>query len=289
MEEWKILDDVELTKKVYTEKGIAWGAFWGGPVAAGYFLIENYKSLGHKAVVTKAWGITIFSTIIYFILAYFIKEVGRISIIPLFIICMMLARQVFTQKQAADVAAHIKRGGKVHSNWRVAGISLLFFLGTIGSIGSVWMMYTIQRPMVTIPLPVELVGPTTPARSTTSSRNNLMKSVVNNLQSKSYGAAGHVIVYNDFFFSELKIDSIAEELTSLGFFELDNKKSIYLEKVLFDYEFSITDASADVANEKTRIQYEQLRANMEAFLKDGKVTILLMDEDSEAVLLRFGV
>jgi len=287
MEELKVLDEVKLRTKVYNEKGIAWGAFLGGPIAAGYFLIENYKSLGNRAIVNKAWKITLISTVIYFILAYFLQEMMGISIVPILISCMIMARQVFREKQAVEVEAHIKKGGAVHSNWRVAGISLLFFLGTIGSIGSLLMMYGLQKS-TTIPPAVELVGPMLPARSTTSSRNNVMKSVVNKLESKPYGAAGHLLVYNDFFFSESKIDSIAEELTRLGYLDAPHPNNIYLEKVLFDYEFSITEVKAAITNKKMTAEYEQLRTEMEAFLKDGKVTILLIDEKSKEVLRRFG-
>lgn len=286
MEELKVLDDVKLIKKVYSQKGIALGAFLGGPVTAGYLLIENYKSLENRAVVNKAWGFTIFSTIIYYVLAYFLKEVVDMSTVPLFVACVVGASQIFKQLQAEDIEAYLQKGGEVHSNWRVAGIGLLFLLATIVILGAGLMLYKTQEPIV-IPPPQELVRPTVPARSTTSSGGNLMKSEVNSLQSKSYGDAAHVIVYNDFFFSELRIDTIAEQLIALGFFDA-NPKNIYLEKVLFDYEFSITDASADITTEKTNLEYEQLRADLEAFFKDGKVRILLMDENSEEILRDFG-
>lgn len=286
MEELKVLDDAKLTKKVYSQKGITLGAFMGGPVTTGYLLIENYKSLENRAVVNKAWGFTIFSTIIYYVLAYFLKEVMDMSTVPLFVACVVGSSQIFKQLQAKDVETYLQKGGEVHSNWRVAGIGLLFLLATIVVLGAGLMFYETEEPIV-IPPPQELVRPTVPARSTTSSSGNLMKSEVNSIQSKSYGDAGHVIVYNDFFFSELRIDTIAEQLRVLGFFE-ENQKQLYLEKVLFDYEFSVTDASADLTNEKTSLKYEQLRADLEVFLKDGKVRILLMDENSEEVLRDFG-
>jgi hypothetical protein len=287
MEELKVLDDVKLTKKVYSQKGVTLGAFLGGPVTAGYLLIENYKSLEKKSVVNKAWGITIISTVVYYALAYYLKEVLHVSTVPLFIICVAGAGQIFKQMQAADVEAYIQRGGEIHSNWRVAGIGLLFLLGTVLVLGAGLIFYQKESPIV-IPPPVELVESSIPARSTTSSSNNVMKSAVNSLESKSYGDAAHVIVYNNFFFSELQIDTIAEQLTALGFFDADNQKQVYLEKVLFDYEFSITDASADITTEKTNLKYEELRANMEAFLKDGKVRILLMGDGLDEVLAEFG-
>lgn len=286
MEEQKILDDVKRTEKVYSQKGITLGAFLGGPIAAGYFLIENYKSLDNKAVVNKAWGITIISTIIYYVLAYFLKEVVGVSTVPLFVTCVVGAGQIFKQIQAKDIEVHLQQGGDLHSNWRVAGIGLLFLFGTVFILGAGLMAYEVQSPII-MPPPAELIRPTIPARNTTSSSGHLMKSVVNSLESKSYGDAAHVIVYNNFFFSELKIDTISEKLTALGFFD-DNQKQVYLEKVLFDYEFSIIDASADITTEKTSLEYENLRANMEAFLKDGKVRILLMDEDLDEVLAEFG-
>jgi hypothetical protein len=287
MEDSNILDDVKPTKKIYTKGGITLGALFGGPIGAGYFLIENYKSLEKTAVVKKAWGISIISTVIYYALAYCMEEVIHTTTIPLFIVCVSGAGQLFKQLQATDVEAYIQRGGEVHSNWRVVGISLLFLIVTVTIIGSFSMRYILEEPAV-IPPAVELIESSTPARSTTSSRNNLMKSVVASLESKSYGDAAHLILYNNFFFSELKIDSIAEQLTVLDFFDAENQKKVFLEKVLFDYEFSITDASADITKEEVRAKYEQLRIDMETFLKDGKVRIILIEEDSEEVLAEFG-
>lgn len=74
----------------------------------------------------------------------------------------------------------------------------------------------------------------------------------------------------------------------MNFFDARNQKYIYLEKVLFDYEFSITDASANIEDKQTSLKYEQLRIDLEKFLKDGSVRVLLMDEDLEEVLGHFG-
>lgn len=287
-EELRILDNAKPTEKVYNEKGIILGALLGGPIAAGYFLIENYKSLDKQALVNKAWGITIGSTVLYFLLGYVIQEMFNISAVPVTVACVMGGRQIFKQEQAIDVETHIQQGGEVYSNWRAAGISLLFFIGMLIPIGIGAMLYA-PDPIDFEPTPTELVASDLPrpARSTTSSNSGLMKSVVASLETKSYGDAAHVIVYNNFFFTESKIDSIAEELTALGFFDASNQKYVYLEKVLFDYQFSITDASADVTTKQTIDQYEQLRISMETFLKDGKVHILLMDEDLEVVLAEF--
>lgn len=286
MEELHLLDEIKPTKKIYTKNGISLGAVLGGPIGLGYFLIENYKSFDKIALVKKAWGITIFSTLIYCFLAYYLKEVIGTTAIPLFVPCLGAARQIFKQEQASYVEAHIKNGGAIHSNWRVVGISFLCLVGTLTVLAIVVKLFGLEKPIV-IPPQEELVTATVPARSTTSSRNNLMKSVVANLESKIYGEAEHEVVYNNFFFSELKIDSIAEELTAVNFFDAKNRKEVHLEKVLFDYEFSIIDASADLTNESTRLRYQQLRTQMEGFLKDGKVSILLMDENLEEVLARF--
>lgn len=289
MQELKILDDSKPTEKVYKERGLAWGAFLGGPIIAGYLLIKNYKSLGKKSAVNKALGITIASTIIYCMLAYFFQEVVNLSFVPLAIICMVVTQQVFKQQQAADVETHIQKGGEVYSNWRAVGIGLLFSIIIISILVGI-AFYTYQETRF-VPTPTELEESSSapvPARSSTGSNNQLMKSVVASLESKSYGDVGHVIIYNNFFFTDSKIDSIAEYLTALDFFDAEGPKHIYLEKVLFDYEFSITDASADVNTEKTKLKYEKLRTDMELFFKEGKVRILLMDEYLEGVLAEFG-
>jgi hypothetical protein len=289
MTELNILDEEKSSRKIYNKRGVILGAFFGGPIAVGYFLVENYKSLDKREFVHKAWGITIISTVLYYIVAYLMETVLNTTTIPLYIACLIGTRQVFKQIQEADVEVYVQQGGNVHSNWRTVGISLLFLIGTLGILGTMVFLFNTEKSLIQpVPPPIELVEINPPARNTTSSSTNITKSAISSLESKSYGEAAHVIVYNNFFFSELKIDSIAEQLTTLGFFDGENRKEVYIEKVLFDYEFSIIDASAAVNKEKTNLRYEKLRANMETFLKDGKVFILLKDESLEEVLARFG-
>ena len=141
MDELNILDDSKPVKKVYNKQGITWGAFLGGPIGAGYFLIENYKSLDKRNVVNKAWGITIVSTVLYYIVAYLMETVLNTTTIPLYVVCLSGARQIFKQLQEADIEAYIQQGGEVYSNWRTVGISLLFLVGTLGC-----LLYTSPSP-----------------------------------------------------------------------------------------------------------------------------------------------
>jgi len=289
MEQLRVLDDVKPTEKIYNEKNIALGTLVGGPMAGGYFLIENYKSLGKGSLTAIAWGITIISTIAYHVTNFLMQDWTNISTIPLIFICVIVVRQFFKQKQKTDVDAYINQGGEVHSNWRVAGISLLFLAITIGISGIIAMYSSLEKDILIPPPPPRgLVESRRPARSSTGRNLSVTKSAVARIETKSYGAAAHVIIYNNFFFTELQIDSIAEQLIALDFFDAKNQKHVYLEKVLFDYEFSITDASADMTNERTKAKYEKLSVDLETFFGDGKVSILLMDEALEEVLERFG-
>jgi len=274
MEDQNILDEVKPIGKIYNEKSISLGAFFGGPIAAGYLLIENYKSLGKDGVINKAWIITIISSIAFLGLAMIVPDIKGINAI-FAIVCVTATRPIFKQYQEPDVNQYIEEGGELHSNWRVFGISTLILV-VFGSIMfAAYMMFADSAP------------------TSIATSNSMTESIETpssptpDFETKSYGDAAHVIVYNQAAFSENEIDAIAQRLTSLAFFNADNQKYVYLEKKMRNYEFSITDASADINDSKTKAQYTQLRTDMEDFLKDGKVSIILLDENLDEVLERF--
>lgn len=287
MEETHILDEAQSSQKVYNETGIALGTFFGGPIATGYLFVANYKNLGKGHLSKKVWGITAVVFILYCTILFIIQEIVTINIpnVVFPIISVAIARQLFKQQQEKDVEAHIQQGGEVYSLWRAGGISFIFSLVMISIFMGGYLWYGSDRILPSTP---SEEGWTVPPQEEPSSELTDPSSVVANLETRSYGEAAHVIVYNEVFFTKEKIDSIAEELTRLNFFDARNQKYIYLEKVLFDYEFSITDASANIEDKQTSLKYEQLRIDLEKFLKDGSVRVLLMDEDLEEVLGHFG-
>lgn len=285
MQETRILDQIKPSEKVYNERGIAIGAFLGGPLAAGYLLVANYRKLGKGYLTGKTWIMTAGSCLVYFVLAYFIPD--KVPSIVLPITCVAVARQVFKQVQEEDLKTHLSKEGEIYSSWRAAGIGTLFAILTLGLFFIGLMLFQPKEFAAMMNPEVRQVPIERPIEQSSSS-SSITQSAVSSLETKSYGEAAHVIVYDELSFSETEINGIADELTALEFFDETNQKYVYLEKLLFDYEFSITDSSADMEDEETRAKYEKLRADMDAFLTDGKVILLLKDENLEEVLGRFG-
>ena len=75
MKHSNILDEVENTSysKVYTKRMIELGAFFGGPLAAGYLLGRNYKALGEEEKVGITYSMAVLAMVVYVVVTLAIK------------------------------------------------------------------------------------------------------------------------------------------------------------------------------------------------------------------------
>ena len=53
--------------KIYKYSALWIGAFFGGPLAAGYIIAENFKALNNPGYAKKTWIFTVLATIIFII------------------------------------------------------------------------------------------------------------------------------------------------------------------------------------------------------------------------------
>ncbi|MFT5891871.1 MAG: hypothetical protein ACI9Y7_001978 [Dokdonia sp.] len=111
--------------KVFKDKAIGAGAFLGGPLAAGYFLAENFKAINQPEKVKKTWIITILATIAIFSIAFIIPANSRFpnQLIPA--VYTFIAYLLFKNYQEKQVLEKIESGGTYHSWWRVIGASVV--------------------------------------------------------------------------------------------------------------------------------------------------------------------
>lgn len=132
MEE-SILDSVP-EYKLYNETAIRLATFFGGPLVAGFLIAENFKLLGHTQKLKATWVYTIGATIVIFGGLFLIPGIENIPnyIIP--IAYAWGASMIVRQTQGNEIKKHLETGGQLFSGWRVALISLVGCVITIGII-----------------------------------------------------------------------------------------------------------------------------------------------------------
>tara|TARA_R110001632_G_scaffold40289_4_gene100910 strand:+ start:1068 stop:1847 length:780 start_codon:yes stop_codon:yes gene_type:complete len=122
--------------KFYSLKAIGIATFFGGPIAAGYLVRQNYLAINEPEKAKKSLIIGIISTIILFSTIFLIPEeiMERIPnpIIPS--IYTIIIYLIVEKLQGEYLKEHEENENPFHSNWKAAGIGLIFSIIIIVSI-----------------------------------------------------------------------------------------------------------------------------------------------------------
>lgn len=113
--------------KLYSSKAILGATFFGGPLAAGYMIGENFKALKKSDEGRNALIIGIVSTIALFVGIFMVPEsimenIPR-QVIPLTYTAIIWG--IVERTQGDILKAHKENGNAFYSGWRAAGISLV--------------------------------------------------------------------------------------------------------------------------------------------------------------------
>lgn len=134
-----ILTEVPV-KKLYKEGSISIAAFLAGPLAGGYLMAENFRSLG-KPVAAR---ITIIGTIAFILLLLLISVFPIADKIPniLFSVLYALTASFITRKfQHSGIQQHLSLGGAMYSGSRVFLIGIICLVLTIAIlIGGLYLL-----------------------------------------------------------------------------------------------------------------------------------------------------
>ncbi|NAS13111.1 hypothetical protein [Poritiphilus flavus] len=128
--------------KLYSSKAIGGATFFGGPLAAGYMIGENFKALGKPSEGRNSLIIGIVTTIILFTGIFMIPE-NIIDNIPRQIIPLIYTGIIWgivEWKQGDVLKLHKENGNSFFSGWRAAGIGLIsLIIILIGIFGYVFL------------------------------------------------------------------------------------------------------------------------------------------------------
>lgn len=112
--------------QMYSPNQIAGGSFWGGPIAAVYFLRENFLVLGktHEAQLTLIGGAA-FIVILIGLLPFLPDKFPNMAIPLLY--CLS-AKQIASSWQLSKDAIANSDQFTFRSNWRIFGVGFAFMV-----------------------------------------------------------------------------------------------------------------------------------------------------------------
>jgi|GEM_PF-940775 len=130
------------TVKLYSERSIQIVTFFGGPIAAGFLVSKNFKSLGFLESSKKANNLGIAGTLLLLYFYYIIPDpvIYKIpdSLIPF--VYTGLISLVVRKFQSKYLKRHKDNGGLFYSNWKALWIAVLYIsINIIGFIGISFM------------------------------------------------------------------------------------------------------------------------------------------------------
>ena len=122
--------------KFYSQKAIGIATFIGGPMAAGYLIRENYRSLDELEKGKTAFIIGVLSTLLLFVGIFLIPE-SILEKVPNQILPAVYTGIIYVivdRIHGAILKQHKDSGNEFHSGWKAAGIgtvSLIILLAGI--------------------------------------------------------------------------------------------------------------------------------------------------------------
>ncbi len=243
----KVQNPVE---KLYEDRQVWVGSMLGGPMAAGYFVAQNFRRLGEsqKAKI---------SVIVGFLVTVFVFGIGFVVPIPdkfpnmAFPLAYTVAAYVIVKTyQSERISKHIESGRQIESWWKTIGISIGILLLTVVPIMGLGFLT----------LPAEI--------------------------SKTFGKTNNEITYQEGNISENEVDAIAEATKTTWFFGDESKGYLYVVKSGNEYQLSINFTSAGQMDSKTVENFRLLRNDIQEFFPNYKIVINLTVDTLDNVIKR---
>ncbi|PIA68570.1 hypothetical protein CDR19_20945 [Ectopseudomonas toyotomiensis] len=126
---------------LYSVAGVGLATFIGTPLAGAWLLAHNLQLLGKADRVAMVWGISVLLLVVTLVLAFVLPE--EVPAMP-FAIAQLMAMIMFAKSlMEADLKQHAEAGGAFLSNWRSAGIGVMFTLGLAALMFAVLMIFDI--------------------------------------------------------------------------------------------------------------------------------------------------
>lgn len=240
-------------QKVYNSTAIGIGTLLGGPLAAGYFLSENFKTFNESGKARKTWIIAAAVMIAIFCYFFLVPELFINPVILLLIIAAVV--WFLTDRfQGNKIRDHINTGGNIYSGLRTIGIGLAGLAVT-----------------TIVALSLALLIDTLPKSSVTR---------------KNYGAALNEIAYDSKKISDAEIDEIGDAFINTNYFNDSAAKYVYAEKTKEGYVLALA-VPEDLAVDTMALRlFKKLKVDMQNSFPDKKISINLVAKDYKDIVKR---
>ncbi len=241
-------------EKIYKENFIWAGTFLGGPLAAGYFIAENYKAFGQPENARKTWIYAIVVSIIIFGSVIMIPESVKIpnQVIPL--IYTLITMYLVKHFQGNDISAHLALGGQAFGWGRAIIISLISAAVTFGLLFGYLL----------------LAGDAGDAESVT----------------KTFGKMNHEIAYENDNLTIAEVDKLGDALTTTTFFDDNVTKYVFAKKVDKGYEISISVIKGAGSDPEAVAYFTQLKDDLQTLYPDNRIALILVVDNLDNVVKR---
>jgi len=132
--------------RFYRVSGIGVATLLGGLLGGGIVLSKNFQALGQpdrarKVLISCALGMVALLGI-----AFMLPDSIDLPGTGFTIVQIAVLYQYAKQTQEVDIAAHMEKGGAMHSNWRAAGIGVLVLLALAAIVFVVALMLALFTP-----------------------------------------------------------------------------------------------------------------------------------------------
>lgn len=125
----ELADPAQVRERLYKSVAVGLATFLGSPLAGAYILTRNLKALGRSGEAGGVWAIAVALLAVTMICAFLLPE--EVPALPFTIVQILVMGWLSNSRTATDLAQHLEQDGAFHSNWRAAGIGLLFALALV--------------------------------------------------------------------------------------------------------------------------------------------------------------
>lgn len=126
---------------LYSIAAVGLATFLGTTLAGAWLMAHNLQLLGKADRVTMVWGIAVALFLLTLVLAFVLPE--DVPALP-FAIAQLIGMILLARNlMEAELKQHAEAGGAFLSNWRAAGIGILFTLAVVALMFAVLMIFYI--------------------------------------------------------------------------------------------------------------------------------------------------
>ncbi|MFK7799142.1 MAG: hypothetical protein AB8E82_16940 [Aureispira sp.] len=272
-----VLDEIAIQPKVYSGRMVHLGAFFGGPLGAGYLLVSNYKALDQEEKVGITWAMAILGMLVYIgtavAISYYVYDLPDVFY---GLLSYWAARVVYQKEQAEAIEHYIEQGGTFHSGWQVFKVVMVIFLiiFTIAmAVGGFFYFINEEEP---VPLP-----PPPPAQTQIPEQD-----LTSGITSAFYGSLEHVIAYDRSEWNSREIDALGAHFMETGYFGQRVQRQVYAERQDDFYIISMVEVASQAQDPNIQAIYTRIKNSLEKFFDTSRVQLILVDDSWETEYLR---